>query len=922
MPEVDSLEIKIAASSTDAAKKVNDLASALERLQRSAGGGGLAKAKEQIDSIGAAAGSARPRTTTQKRADALDRIVKDALDSSVVDSKTFEVDDTPIKDAVGSARNLAEEFMKANSKVDILNRKAEALQDALQGALARGDYSAADRIALKYQSVADQIKKIEDSAPGAVSALDRLKAAFNKGIAPINKWKSAIGRIVFYRTIRAAIRAVTEGISTGINNLYQYSTLVKTDFAPAMDKLATSSLYLKNSLGTLAAPLIEALAPAVDMLVDKIVDLFNAISRTFAYLQGKDVYTAAKKHAVQYKEAADDAYKATKKFLLGIDELNIFDPGSGGATSALEDYGDMFEERSIEANQFMVNLKDVIFEWSDFTPELVAEKVLAAVFGGAGAIIGWSLGGPFGAMIGASLGVAFGVLVGTKSFNSDGTLSSEEIAKLIMTGIFGVGGGIIGWALGGPFGAAIGLSVGGALSMSLNGVLFDGNGNITKDEIIKGILDVLLTAGGGIIGFGIGGPFGAAIGVTIGAGLSIAFNTWFNDGGNNKADILKNIVDILAMTGGGIIGFAVGGPVGAAIGIAIGAGLSIGFRSLFEDGGMSKDALINNIVSVLGVAAGGIIGFFVGGPLGMAIGMAIGAGVSMLIKATMEDGGLSAGDMLKKIVGVLAIAGGGVIGFMIGGPLGAVIGMAIGVGLTMAINSLTTTGTDEAGEILRSTGMGLTKELKNGIEQGESEIQTKIGSMSDNIASRMASLSNNAKKWGKEISDNLANGINSGIGNVERAANSVADRVASYIHFSEPDIGPLSDFHTFMPDMLKQMAQGIKDNSYLAVNAMNDLAGSMSEQMPGVSADMDYSAAYSSSYAGNGQSVSGDGYAAESNMEIVNAVYAMAERIVKAINEKDNNTYMDGKAMARGLYPYMEQVKNEKGASLVRGGGR
>lgn len=854
MPEVDNLEIKIAASSTDAAEHVNRLAQSLENLQKAASGGGLSAAKKGIDSISQSARSA---------------VVKDA--SATINMEGAEL---------------------AESKVSALDRVLSFLKATATG-------------------TGDSLRKLGQTAKSS------LVNGFEAAAKSANKWKSAIGRIVFYRTIRAAIRAVTEGISTGINNLYQYSLLVRTDFAPAMDKLATSSLYLKNSLGTLAAPLIETLAPAIDVLVDKIVDLFNAISRTFAYLQGKDVYTAAKKHAVQYKEAADDAYKATKKFLLGIDELNIFDPGAGGATSALEDYGDMFEERSIDANQFMINLKDVIFKWSDFTPELVAEKVLAAVFGIGGGIIGWSLGGPLGAMLVASLGVAFGILVGTNSFNADGSLSSEEIAKLIMTGIFGVGGGIIGWTLGGPFGAAIGLTIGGALSMKLNNVLFDGDGNISKDEIIKGIVSVLLTVGGGVIGFAIGGPLGAAIGISIGAGLSIAFNTWFNDGGNNKADMLKNIVDILAMAGGGIIGFAVGGPVGAAIGIAIGAGLSILFNSLFEDGGMSKDALISNIVSVLGVAAGGIIGFFVGGPLGMAIGMAIGAGVSMLIKATMEDGGLSAGDMLKKIVGVLAIAGGGVIGFMVGGPLGAVIGMAIGVGLTVAINSLVTEGTDEAGESLKKTGEGLIGNIWNGITGAVGWLGEKVSGVVSTVSGWFTGLGSDATNWGKEIATNLANGIDSGSSIVEKSAGSLANRVASYIHFSEPDIGPLSNFHTFMPDMLKQMAQGIKDNSYLAVNAMSDLANSMSEEMPG--AQMDYSAAYSSSYAGNGQGGYDSGAVTESNTQVISTVLAAANMIVKAINEKDSNTYLDGKEVASTLYPHMEQVKNEHGSALVKG---
>ena len=52
MAEVDSLEIKISATSEDAAKKVNDLAAALEKVKKALSGGGLDKVSEKIQAIG------------------------------------------------------------------------------------------------------------------------------------------------------------------------------------------------------------------------------------------------------------------------------------------------------------------------------------------------------------------------------------------------------------------------------------------------------------------------------------------------------------------------------------------------------------------------------------------------------------------------------------------------------------------------------------------------------------------------------------------------------------------------------------------------------------------------------------------------------------------------------------------------------
>lgn len=36
----------------------------------------------------------------------------------------------------------------------------------------------------------------------------------------------------------------------------------------------------------------------------------------------------------------------------------------------------------------------------------------------------------------------------------------------------------------------------------------------------------------------------------------------------------------------------------------------------------------------------------------------------------------------------------------------------------------------------------------------------------------------------------------------------------NFLGFSEPKLGPLSDFHTYAPDMMKLFAQGIKDNEW------------------------------------------------------------------------------------------------------------
>lgn len=91
----------------------------------------------------------------------------------------------------------------------------------------------------------------------------------------------------------------------------------------------------------------------------------------------------------------------------------------------------------------------------------------------------------------------------------------------------------------------------------------------------------------------------------------------------------------------------------------------------------------------------------------------------------------------------------------------------------------------------------------------------------------LSSVSGSAYTWGSHIGSQFAAGISSMISRVASAASSLASRVRAYIGFSEPELGPLSDFHTYMPDMIELMVKGINDNAYKVDNAISNLASGM-----------------------------------------------------------------------------------------------
>lgn len=84
--------------------------------------------------------------------------------------------------------------------------------------------------------------------------------------------------------------------------------------------------------------------------------------------------------------------------------------------------------------------------------------------------------------------------------------------------------------------------------------------------------------------------------------------------------------------------------------------------------------------------------------------------------------------------------------------------------------------------------------------------------------------------WGKEMIQNLIDGIQKKIDALRTKISEVAGLISSYIHFSEPDVGPLSNFHTYMPDMMEMIANGITQGIPRVAEAMNGLTQSMIPQ--------------------------------------------------------------------------------------------
>lgn len=346
MATVETLEIEIKKSASDASSGIEGLVSALTQLKQSvSGGAGLKSAVNQIKSLGTAINN-----------------VTGANDGLSTTFQTLQ----SIADIDFS--NLREAAANVNAVAGAANapRNTGASANAPAAAVPMG---AADEV--EVGQVTEQVMEAGDAARTSVSDFKAFSEALNKGVvgaakaaifplsaigSQIKGLVKSLGRIAVYRVVRSAIKGISTACKEGVNNLVQYSAaLNSTDAASAnatMSEYASTLLQVKNSVGAAVMPALAALLPVINTIASAFITAANAVNQFFQALRGQTTFTKAKKNTVDYAKSlktASGAAKELQKTILGFDEINRLNDenkgGGGGAAGA--DYSNMFEEAQV-----------------------------------------------------------------------------------------------------------------------------------------------------------------------------------------------------------------------------------------------------------------------------------------------------------------------------------------------------------------------------------------------------------------------------------------------------------------------------------------------------------------------------------------------------------------------------------------------
>ena len=135
--------------------------------------------------------------------------------------------------------------------------------------------------------------------------------------------------------------------------------------------------------------------------------------------------------------------------------------------------------------------------------------------------------------------------------------------------------------------------------------------------------------------------------------------------------------------------------------------------------------------------------------------------------------------------------------------------------ISSILNTIYTTATSIFNNILSGIS-GIVGNIKNTIVSGFNA-----------AVSFIKGLASQAYSWGRDLIQGIINGIKAMIGSVKDAVSNVADTIRSYLHFSVPDEGPLTDYESWMPDFMQGLADGITRSKSVIADAIKGVSDTM-----------------------------------------------------------------------------------------------
>ena len=460
---------------------------------------------------------------------------------------------------IGGNRN-SQTFKAMEYDIDMLRQKLEEAQQAKAklessgGAYTTGiDTESGQKTMAQYTSAQAALENILNRLKTSYADLNEKTKEYNSETKKASKstgdfqknlgktsvsFKKMLAYAFGIRTLFALFNRIRSAVTDGMKNLVQYSGSTNSTVSGLMGSLT----QLKNALATAFAPILTAVAPALNYLISLLTTAATAVGQFFSALTGQSTFVKATKVQENYADSlkkTGSAAKKAEKSLASFDTIEQIgskssDSGGGGGSST--NPKDMFTTEQISSS---------IKEMADKIRQMVA----AEDWQGVGNYIGSQIGN----------GVNFGMskldqFLSTTNWKGIGTAITAGL-----TGFFST----FSWS---TLSSTVSHFISGAVQLITG--LFKG---VDWRSIPQGIIDAI---GGILKGFDYASVFGSVgelIGTAIASGIDllkglgdVLVNSWNSvvsyfsgyidaSGGNIVLGLYNGIVNALKSVGSWIV---------------------------------------------------------------------------------------------------------------------------------------------------------------------------------------------------------------------------------------------------------------------------------------------------------------------------------------------------------------------------------
>lgn len=555
----------------------------------------------------------------------------------------FEAAKGQVTDAVQAMNDskITLDAEESKSNLDILKEKARSAANTIASTIGRGAINAFKNLASNIKKAASHMKDLGHSTNGATGN-------FRRGFMTVLKYGFGI------RSLYVLFRRLRKAVVESFGELQKSGAFYETTRAN-IEALKASLTTLKYQFGAAFEPIFNAIAPALQTLINYLITAANAISAFMAKLTGKSTYSKAVASANDLADATGGAAKAQKelnKQLQGFDELNNLSSnnpsgGGGGGGASGDSSAVQYVEESVEnaLGDFGKQLAEAIRkgDWGA-VGEMIGEKLTEQLNG-----IKWDTLKGKAEKFGTDLGDFINGLISPELFGAIGTTIGEAI-NTVLTGTNALGNTIKWKNVGDSIASGINAFVKtNPLALVVenfntwaNGIL-DALNSAIEGISWKTIGDHIATAIGKVDAWNIGWKLGKLVDNLVDAVYTLASNkdTWKNIG--------KKIAD-------GINGFFKGfdGSDLAAAANAIANGLWTALGTALKN--LSWKSIGEDIVGFIGNLDIGTISLIAAVALTPAALTAIKSGITTILTTTVASlGGVSVGTIAVSVVAALAI---------------------------------------------------------------------------------------------------------------------------------------------------------------------------------------------------------------------------------------------------------------------------